>query len=83
MFLELSQKRCISSDENWSISDKEPTAGRSLSSSRPFVGIPELFMSLIRLSVVNRRMISGSICRLLFGKEPDIKFEIIKKVTLN
>src|SRR6266511_2950920 len=67
----------ISSEENLSVADNDPTVGRFSSSSSRFVSTPELFMSSIWASNIILRISSGSICRWLFGKEPE-KYEINK-----
>src|SRR5207248_11235440 len=61
IFLELDQNRSISSYEYSSFSDKKPTVVRLSSKFKPRIST-ELLISLIRLSFINRRIISGSIC---------------------
>jgi hypothetical protein len=72
MFREFIQNQWISSVENWSVSDREPIEGWLSSNSSPFTSmLPELIILSIRLSNINRRISSGSIFLLLFGKEPE------------
>jgi hypothetical protein len=58
-------------------SEREPTEGRLLRISRPFVFIPELIISFICKSAISRRISSDSIWRWLLGKFPNkIKKEL-------
>ena len=71
IFLEFIKKRYISSVGISFVSERDPTVGRLLKISRPFVSIPELIILSTWQSVIRRRISSVSIWRWLLGKFPN------------